>query len=208
METFTTVAFVRHGKVHNPSNVYYGRSPRIKLSKQGQAEAHSAADALRTEPISAVFSSPALRARQTAQIIASSHMAKAVHIIRRLHDVYTPYDGCPISKVISRNWNVYTGSDHEYEQPFDVMKRTLHLIEMVHRRYSGQYIVAVTHFDVILYMMFRALDKSLDTATVAEYKRTYPYITHGSISKFVYRTKEIDEVPCHQYVDHTATTLR
>jgi broad specificity phosphatase PhoE len=199
METLTTVAFVRHGKVHNPSNVYYGRSPRIKLSEQGQAEAYSAADALRKEPISAVFSSPALRARQTAQIIASSHMAKAVHITRRLHDVYTPYDGYPISKVIPRNWDVYTGSDYDYEQPFDVMKRTLHFIEMVLRQYSVQYIVAVTHFNVILYMMFRALDISLDTASVAEYKRTYPYITHGSISKFVYRTKEIDEIPGYHY---------
>ena len=41
METLTTMAFVKHGQVYNPRNVYHGRLPRIKLNEQGQAQACS-----------------------------------------------------------------------------------------------------------------------------------------------------------------------
>jgi broad specificity phosphatase PhoE len=208
MEMLTTVAFVRHGKVHNPNDLYYGRLACIKLSQQGQAEAHSAADILHVEPISAVFSSPALRARQTAQIIAATYPGMTVHTTRWLHDVSTPFDGQLFSEVVARtSSDVYASNDPRYEQPFDVMKRTLRFIQLVRRRYPGQCIVAVSHFDIILYMTLRILNIPLDRATIAEYKRTNPFITHGSISKFVYRTEEIDEIPSYEYIDHTTITF-
>ncbi len=201
METITTLAFVRHGHVDNPRNIYYGRSPHFKLSEQGKFQAHSAADILREKPISAVFSSPTLRSRQTAQFIAAPHVGVTVHISRRLHEVYTPFDGCPISEIIARSWDVYTGSDSEYEQPCDVIRRILRFAAQVRRQYLGQYIVAVTHDDAILLMMLQVLGIPLDTDTVIEYKRTHPYIAPASISTFVYRTMEINEVPSYQYIE-------
>ena len=46
----TTVHLLRHGEVHNPEGVLYGRLPNFRLSEAGQAMAEAAALALRRPP--------------------------------------------------------------------------------------------------------------------------------------------------------------
>ena len=69
----TVVHLLRHGEVHNPEKVLYGRLPGYRLSQLGEQMAVRAADALRTHDISHVISSPMERAQQTAQPIAEAH---------------------------------------------------------------------------------------------------------------------------------------
>jgi broad specificity phosphatase PhoE len=64
---------VRHGEVHNPDRVVYADLPGFDLSEQGRREAAEAAAALADEPITAVWSSPLLRAVRTAEAIAEPH---------------------------------------------------------------------------------------------------------------------------------------
>jgi broad specificity phosphatase PhoE len=66
----TTVHFLRHGEVHNPDKILYGRLPSFRLSADGLKMAHDAADALRGRDVVAVVSSPLLRAQETARPIA------------------------------------------------------------------------------------------------------------------------------------------
>jgi len=56
----------RHGEVHNPSRVLYGRLPRMQLSPEGRRQAQALADFLGPRPLAAIYSSPMLRARRTA----------------------------------------------------------------------------------------------------------------------------------------------
>jgi len=66
----TIVNLVRHGEVHNPTGVLYGRLPGFRLSPAGEQMAELAADALAGRDVRAVWSSPLERAVQTAQSIA------------------------------------------------------------------------------------------------------------------------------------------
>ena len=66
----TTVHFLRHGEVHNPDRILYGRLPNFRLSDDGLKMAYDAADALRGRDVVEVVSSPMQRAKETAAPIA------------------------------------------------------------------------------------------------------------------------------------------
>ena len=75
----TTVHLLRHGEVHNPDGVLYGRLPGYSLSELGLQMAHRVADHLAgTAPngdradIAVVIASPLQRAQQTAAPIAAA----------------------------------------------------------------------------------------------------------------------------------------
>ncbi|GAA2005458.1 histidine phosphatase family protein [Nakamurella flavida] len=63
----TTVHLLRHGKVHNPDNVLYGRLPGYVLSRSGHAMARAAADFLAGADVAHLAASPLVRAQQTAE---------------------------------------------------------------------------------------------------------------------------------------------
>ena len=73
MTTRTTVHVMRHGEVHNPEKVLYGRLPGYNLSDRGRLQAQSAADWLAPRDIAYVVASPLERAQQTAAPIAAVH---------------------------------------------------------------------------------------------------------------------------------------
>lgn len=66
----TVVHLVRHGEVHNPGRLLYGRLPGYRLSPLGEQMATAVADWLAGHDVSYVVASPLERAQQTAQPIA------------------------------------------------------------------------------------------------------------------------------------------
>jgi broad specificity phosphatase PhoE len=66
----TTVHLLRHGEVHNPDKLLYGRLPGYRLSELGHEMAQRAAEALSSRDVTAVIASPLERAQQTAAPIA------------------------------------------------------------------------------------------------------------------------------------------
>ncbi len=73
MSPETTVWLVRHGYVHNPNKIIYGRLPRFRLSERGVEEARAAGRMMSEMTLHAAYSSPLLRARQTAREILAFH---------------------------------------------------------------------------------------------------------------------------------------
>lgn len=71
--TLTTVHVMRHGEVHNPEGILYGRLPGYYLSERGRAQAQAVADSLTGNDIVAVIASPLQRAQETAAPIAAAH---------------------------------------------------------------------------------------------------------------------------------------
>ncbi len=69
----TTVHLLRHGKVHNPDGILYGRLPGYRLAGSGLAMADEVATTLAGNDITHVVASSLLRAQQTAQPIAAGH---------------------------------------------------------------------------------------------------------------------------------------
>ena len=73
MTEATTVHVMRHGEVHNPARILYGRLEGYGLSERGHAQAQAVARALKDNDIVLVVASPLQRAQQTAAPIAQSH---------------------------------------------------------------------------------------------------------------------------------------
>ena len=69
----TVVHLMRHGEVHNPEGVLYGRLPDYHLSALGRKMADRVADHLSGRDITHVVASPLDRAQETAAPIAAAH---------------------------------------------------------------------------------------------------------------------------------------
>ena len=72
MAETTVVHLLRHGEVHNPGGVLYGRLPGYHLSETGSLMAETVAKAVAGRDIVALYSSPLERAQETAAPVAAT----------------------------------------------------------------------------------------------------------------------------------------
>jgi broad specificity phosphatase PhoE len=68
----TVVHLLRHGEVHNPTGVLYGRRPGYHLSDLGKRMAQRVAESVGDRDITHVVSSPLERAQETAEPLATA----------------------------------------------------------------------------------------------------------------------------------------
>ncbi|HEY2765246.1 MAG TPA: histidine phosphatase family protein [Pseudonocardiaceae bacterium] len=71
--TRTLVHLLRHGEVHNPGKILYGRLPGFRLSGRGVRQAELVAAQLCDHDVVHVVASPLQRAQQTAEPISALH---------------------------------------------------------------------------------------------------------------------------------------
>ena len=69
----TVVHLMRHGEVHNPHGIMYGRLPGYHLSERGRQMADVVTDHLRGADVQLVIASPMERAQETAAPVAAAH---------------------------------------------------------------------------------------------------------------------------------------
>ncbi len=98
------ISFVRHGQTAvNAGGRLQGRLDE-PLSELGAAQARALADALASERVTRVVSSPLVRARETAAAIASRH-GMSVDIDERLVELdYGAWDGVALADVAPEDW--------------------------------------------------------------------------------------------------------
>jgi broad specificity phosphatase PhoE len=92
----TVVHLLRHGEVHNPSRVLYGRLPGFHLSELGRRMAELAADHLATHDITHVVASPLERAQETAAPIAAEHEVPVI-LDERVIEAENYFEGLPVA---------------------------------------------------------------------------------------------------------------
>jgi broad specificity phosphatase PhoE len=182
MTTKTTIHFVRHGEVYNPSNILYARMPRYRLNRKGVDQAKLAGNFLKSHPLVAVYHGPMLRARQTARFIAAPHGITPKNS-SLLDEIYTPYEGQSYSYLDSIDWNIYEGIDSEFEQPEDLVRRIKRFCQEVVRRHLGREVAAITHGDIVIHAQLWARNLAL----VHENRRKIqPYPATGSITSLTF----------------------
>jgi len=147
----TTVHLLRHGEVHNPGAVLYGRLPGFRLSEDGQQMARDAAEALRGRDITAVIASPLQRAQETAQPIAELH-GLPIGTDERLIESGNVFEGKPFgvgdgALQDPANWphlrNPFTPS---WGEPYDdIARRMLAAAEAARDQALGHEAVCVSH---------------------------------------------------------------
>lgn len=74
----TIVHLLRHGEVHNPQGVLYGRMPGYHLSELGQKMADRVAERVGHRDITHIVSSPLERAQETAAPLAAARGVEVV----------------------------------------------------------------------------------------------------------------------------------
>jgi len=72
-DDITVVHVMRHGEVHNPEGILYGRLPDYHLSELGRQMADRVAEHLSSRDVTHVAASPLDRAQETAMPIAKAH---------------------------------------------------------------------------------------------------------------------------------------
>lgn len=199
-----TLYILRHGLVHNPDDILYGRLPGFGLSDVGRAQAQAAGLALSDTPLAALYSSPMQRAQETAQIIAAQRATPLpIQIDERLNETHTPHDGTP-REVLRATWfDIYTGNQPPYEQPTDVRERVIAFVHEMRRRHADQRIAAVTHGDLVVTLFLYAKGQPGDDILRGKLEalglpEIYP--ATASISELIFRTADPDEIPSYRYI--------
>jgi broad specificity phosphatase PhoE len=187
MPADTHIHLVRHGHVHNTEKVFYGRLPRFRLSRKGVRQARETARYFREKPIAAVYSSPMLRARQTARELLGATGLQTMSISRLINEVRSPLEGRPSRDVDALGGRMYTGLAPGFETPQDIVNRSSRFLKRVAERCTGKQALAVTHGDVIFFSLLWALEKPLDASCKGRMdfpgmQRGYP--AHGSVTTF------------------------
>ena len=201
----TTISLIRHGLVHNPEQIYYGRLPRYRLSEIGRAQATAAGQHLAQAGLSGIYASPLLRTRQTAALVqAECDPRPPVFYTKRILEVFSPHDGTPHAVLATRNWDLYIGSPRPYEQPEDVVRRLEQFLWWVRQRHAGEHVAAVTHGDVVAFGWLWAHGYPIAPETKQDYlgqvghADSYPQT--ASITTLHFATAEREERPLVSYV--------
>ena len=92
----STVHVVRHGEVHNPESILYGRQPGWRLSERGIAMAEAVAEWSKSLSLGAIHASPLERAQQTATPIAQHH-GLSITTDDRLIEAANIFEGKPFA---------------------------------------------------------------------------------------------------------------
>ena len=198
----TTVWLVRHGYVHNPKKIIYGRLPRFRLSDRGMEEARAAGRMMSEMALHAAYSSPLLRARQTAREILAYHPQLRLRQSPLLNEVFTAFEGQSSQVGENRRDDYYTGVGPPFEQPADIVGRVLAFFENARRRHAGKNVLAVTHGDIILFTTLWARGLAPSPGNKADLRALgfNGYPATGSLTAFTFRTDSPNELPDVRYL--------
>lgn len=161
---------VRHGRVQNPDELAYGHLPRFPLDAEGRDQAERAATWLAERGVVAIYRSPLLRARQTAEIIRRALGAVPLHTWRDLRE-----------SELARLWQGLAWREIAVSQPelfaaFEQSPSTISAGETMAamaarmravcrraaRRYPGAAVALVSHRDPILSLRLAVEGRSGD----------------------------------------------
>lgn len=147
----SSVHVVRHGEVHNPESILYGRQPGWRLSERGLAMAEAVANWSKDLSLGAIHSSPLERAQQTATPIASLHGLK-IKSDERLIEAANIFEGKPFGvgdgvlrqpKAWRHLWNPWRPS---WGEPYkEQISRMQSAIEAARESANGKDAMVVSH---------------------------------------------------------------
>ncbi|HXT46616.1 MAG TPA: histidine phosphatase family protein [Pseudonocardiaceae bacterium] len=160
----TVVHLLRHGEVHNPERILYGRLPGFGLSDLGIRQAEQVAAYLRDHDVVHVAASPLLRAQQTAKPIAAMHGVDVV-TDEGLIEADNVFEGSRVSvgdgalrdpRIWPKLRNPFRPS---WGEPYrDIADRMLAAVHRARRRAAGHEAVCVSH-QLPIWTLRRYLDQ-------------------------------------------------
>lgn len=179
----TTIYFVRHGKVYNPTNVWYGRLPRFGLAQEGRQQIEQTAEFLKKENIDRIYTSPLLRAKQTADIIKQKLKLPKIYFSKDIMEIKSSLQGNSFAYIKSIDYDVFAspGRDVKGETIEEIANRMQQFMHKMIKKHPGKKIVAVGHGDPI--MLVKAALTGLPIINESLRPGPEKYLQHGEIYK-------------------------
>ncbi|MGH3787838.1 MAG: histidine phosphatase family protein [Pseudonocardiaceae bacterium] len=160
----TVVHLLRHGEVHNPDGILYGRLPGFRLSDVGIRQAQLVTEYLGERDVVHVVGSPMLRAQQTAEPIAARHGLDVV-TDEGLIEAGNVFEGAPVSVGDGmlrdpRHWpKLYNPFRPSWGEPYrDIASRMLAAAYRAREHAAGHEAVCVSH-QLPIWTLRRYLDQ-------------------------------------------------
>jgi broad specificity phosphatase PhoE len=147
----TVVHLLRHGEVHNPERILYGRLERFRLSELGARMATMAADHLADHDLTLVIASPLQRAQETAAPVAARHDLP-IETDERVIEAWSEFEGLAVAggKGLLRHPRLYSKmlnpAKPSWGEPYvDLAARVAAAVADARRRAEGHEAVIVSH---------------------------------------------------------------
>lgn len=147
----TIVHLVRHGEVHNPGKILYGRLEGYRLSERGRNMAYATAADLASHDITYLAASPLQRAQETARPFAEK-LQLPVHTEERIIEAGNQLQGLHIKGLRSALWNprywplLLNPAQPSWGEPYaTICQRMWQAINAAREAASGHEAVLVTH---------------------------------------------------------------
>ncbi|MFQ5791941.1 MAG: histidine phosphatase family protein, partial [Acidobacteriota bacterium] len=160
------LVLVRHGVTDwNEQRRLIGRVD-LGLNERGRAQARSVAEALGVLPVAAVYSSPQLRSRQTAEPIARTH-GLGVEVEARLDEVWLGrWQGRTVTELrgdpdLERYLKDPTCICDAIEPAAEVQERIVAVVEELQGRHGEEKLVLVSHADPLRLLLTHHLSMEL-----------------------------------------------
>jgi broad specificity phosphatase PhoE len=151
MSEQTVVHLLRHGEVHNPGKILYGRLPGFRLSTAGEGMAVVAAKWFVGKDVTHLVSSPLERAQQTAAPIAET-LALPVTIDDRLIEAGNAFEGLRVGvgdgalRQPKHWWKLRNPFRPSWGEPYvEIAARMLAAVEAARDAARGHEAVLVSH---------------------------------------------------------------
>lgn len=184
MNSFTTIYLIRHGDVLYPHDSFGRRliyDPDAPLTDKGIGQIHALALKLREDGVKfdKIYTSPYVRARQTAEILAGDLDIVTLIDREELVDIRGPHHvGLPWEDAIKGNLPRF--DDHESHEQLAVrMQRVFNEIFDLEK---GNNVGIVGHGDPIRVLIYRLQNSEGSLPLIAELN-TYDYLNKGEAWK-------------------------
>jgi len=177
----TVIYLIRHGELHNPQGVVYGRTVDIGLSEGGKVKMATVAERIKeTEgEIDAIYTSPLRRSVESATIIS-----KVMHDIPVFKDELLTESDVPalVGKPITIVDELEAKGEDMYrddlvtkgnESRQHVVKRMIEAYQKISKENAGKKIVVVSHGDALCALFYRFKHPGEPIPVMAEVKRIY-----------------------------------
>jgi len=159
---------VRHARTADTGVRLTGRLPGVGLDAVGREQAETAAALLAGTPLGTVYTSPLLRCRETARIIAAPHRLDPIPYRSLIEVDYGAWSGRSLASLRrTRAWRAMEASPSRMRFPGGealsaVQARAVAACEELAAAHHGAQIALVTHGDVIRTVIAYYLGSPLD----------------------------------------------
>ena len=202
----TLILLVRHGQTPTTGKVLPGRASGLYLSEHGVQQAARVAERLVTLPITAIYSSPMERTRQTAEPTAQQCGLPVVEEPGLLEGDFGDWTGAALADLMKLpEWHTVQHQPDQFRFPngesfVEIRDRMASTLDQLREQHPGGTVVCFSHADPIRIAVADALGTPLN-----RFQRIS--ISPCSVSAIAYQTGAADSEPQVLTVNSTLESL-